>query len=364
MALGPPAWIHRRAGVNRAAPARSSDAGRGEQTMSTTEADRLTRLISEALGGTVAFGCELVSPLLGAPATLAVALCDAPPRVRVLRSGLGVLESAIVDPRGRLFFTSQTWDGLRGAVLRMDHPDAQPVKLAGAITSPGGLAFDEDGMLIVGFGEQYGLIGNLVGLAGLLLVDPDNGQRETWITGLEMANGIARAADGTIFASNDFGTHIDRIDPHGNVQRRWARVASTNGLAIDPSGRYLYATQTFVAAAIKRVEIANPANITTHAQPRPFARAAALDGLAVDHTGRLYVAANGAGQIWRVTPDGNIHALARGLKCPSAVAIGRGHDGFREGNLYAVTFHGDIVELTGATRQFANTEQRNVDGRR
>ena len=47
-------------------------------------------------------------------------------------------------------------------------------------------------------------------------------------------------------------------------------------------------------------------------------------------------------------PDGNIHALARGLKCPSAIAIGHGPDGFREGNLYAVTFHGDIVELTPA----------------
>lgn len=41
---------------------------------------------------------------------------------------------------------------------------------------------------------------------------------------------------------------------------------------------------------------------------------------------------------------------ARGLKCPSAVAIGHGSDGFREGNLYAVTFHGDVVELAGAAR--------------
>jgi sugar lactone lactonase YvrE len=321
--------------------------------MSATAADRLPRVVGAALGGAVALACELVSPVLGVPVTLAVPLCDAPPRVRVLRSGLGVLESAIVDPLGRLFFTSQTYDGLKGAVLRMDHPDAKPVKLAGGITSPGGLAFDERGMLIVGFGDspQGGVIGNVVGLAGLLVIDPDSGERETWVTGLGMANGIARAADGTIFASNDFGTHIDRVDPHGNVQRRWARVPSANGLAIDPSGRYLYAAQTFVAAAIKRVEIANPANVTTHAQPRPLARAAALDGLTVDDAGRLYVAANGAGQIWRIEPDGNIHALARGLKCPSAVAIGHGANGFRERNLYAVTFHGDIIELTGGAHE-------------
>ncbi|MGZ4250414.1 MAG: SMP-30/gluconolactonase/LRE family protein [Solirubrobacteraceae bacterium] len=308
--------------------------------------------LGAALGEAVALGCSLVSPSLGPPASLAVPLADPPPRARVLRSGLGVLESVIADDHGRLFFTSQTWDGLHGAVLRMDHPDAEPIELAGGIVSPGGLAFDERGMLLVGFGDspQRGLIGNLVGLAGLLRVDPDSGERETWITGLGMANGIARAADGTIFASNDLGAHIDRIDPHGNVQRRWARVPSANGLAIDPTGRYLYAAQTFLPAAIKRVEIANPTRVTIHAQPGPLARAAALDGLDIDHTGRLYVAANGAGQIWRVEPDGDIHALARGLKCPSAVTLGRGSERFHEDNLYAVTFHGEIVELADGAR--------------
>jgi hypothetical protein len=52
---------------------------------------------------------------------------------------------------GRLFFTSVTWDGPVGVMLRMDHPDVEPVELARGITSPGGLAFDR-GMLITGFG--------------------------------------------------------------------------------------------------------------------------------------------------------------------------------------------------------------------
>ena len=320
--------------------------------MSTSTARSRPSATGALVGEMIALGCSLVSPVLGAPTSRSVPLCDSPPRVRVLASGLGVLESAIVDREGRLFFTSQTWDGLAGAVLRMDHPDAEPVELAGGIVSPGGLAFDERGMLLVGFGDspQGGLIGNLVGLAGLLLLDPDSGERETWITGLGMANGIARAADGTIFASNDFGTHIDRVDKYGNVHRRWARVPSANGLAIDPTGRYLYASQTFASAAVKRVEITNPSNVTTYARPGPLARAAALDGLAIDHAGRLYVAANGAGQIWRIEPNGTIHALARGLKCPSAVAIGHGTERFHKRNLYAVTFHGEIVELANGAR--------------
>ncbi len=309
-------------------------------------------IIARAIGASVALAADIVSPVLGTPAARAVPFRDPQPEVRVLRTGLGVLESAIVDPRGRLFFTSQTWDGLVGAVLRLDHPDAELEVLADGIPSPGGLAFDDRGTLIVGFGDSPwgGLVGNIAGLAGLLLVDPETGSRETRVTGLAMANGIARAADGSIFASNDFGTHIDCVDPNGNVHRRWARVPSANGLAIDPSGRYLYAAQTFAAAAIKRVEIDRPRNVTTYAQPPMLGRAAALDGLAVDSAGCLYVAANGAGQIWRVDPDRTITALARGLKNPSNVAIGSGPDGFCDGNLYAVTFHGDIVELTGTTR--------------
>jgi hypothetical protein len=52
--------------------------------------------------------------------------------------------------------------------------------------SPGGLAFDR-GMLIAGFGGSMpgGLIGNLVGLADLLLIDPSTGERRAWATGLE-----------------------------------------------------------------------------------------------------------------------------------------------------------------------------------
>jgi sugar lactone lactonase YvrE len=309
------------------------------------------RPLGRAIGAGVGAACEL-SPLLGIPAALTVPLRTPRPQRTTLRRGLGVLESAIVDPQGRLFFTSQTWNGLHGAVLRMDTPDATPVEVAGGIMSPGGLAFDTGGRLIVGFGDSVpgGLIGNRFGLAGLLLVDPKSGERETWITGLGMANGVARAPDGTIFASNDVGTHIDRVDVHGNVERRWARVPSANGLAIDRAGRYLYASQTFApkGAAVKRVDVKAPANVTTHARPGPLARAAAIDGLDIDVAGRLYVAANGAGQIWCVEPDGRIEALARGLKCPSAVAIGRGDSGFRAGNVYAVTFHGDVIELSGA----------------
>ena len=46
--------------------------------------------------------------------------------------------------------------------------------------------------------------------------------------------------------------------------------------------------------------------------------------------------------------DGTICALARGLRFPSAVALGQGPDGFSAGNLYAVTFSGEVVAVDQA----------------
>jgi sugar lactone lactonase YvrE len=265
--------------------------------------------VSRAVGSVVAglgLGAgESLPRLLGPAAALALPLPAVAPAVRVLRTGQGALESVIVDDRGRLFFSSQTRCGHKGAILRMDAPDAAPEVLVGGIVSPGGLTWDGDGRLIVGYGDSPhgGLIGNWVGLAGLLRVDPDTGASEPWVRGLGMSNGVARAPDGAVYASNDVGTRLDRVGPDGTVHRGWARVASANGLAVDPTGRFLYAAQTSVAARIARVDLRDPSRVTTHARAPLLARAAMLDGLAIDDAGRLFVAANGAGQVWRVDPD-------------------------------------------------------------
>ena len=180
-------------------------------------------------------------------------------------------------------------------------------------------------------------------------MNPKTGAHSTYVRGLGMANGVARAPDGAIFASNDFGMKLDRVIDR-TVTHGWAEVESSNGLAVDPTGRYLYVAQTFVGVpTIKRVEIANPKHVRTFAAS-PQDQNAFLDGMTRDRDGNLYVAANGAGQVWRVDTRGRICVLARGLQNPSAVAFGRGERRFSGGNLYAVTFTGDVVELPGANR--------------
>lgn len=84
-----------------------------------------------------------------------------------------------------------------------------------------------------------------------------------------MANGLVRAAGGTVFASSDVGVGIDRIAPDGTAPLRWASVISANGPAIDRAGRYHSAAQTFQPAAVARIDLTDPSKVETFATPSP-----------------------------------------------------------------------------------------------
>jgi sugar lactone lactonase YvrE len=292
----------------------------------------------------------LVLVLVAVPAAPAAALepCPGEPaRTTVLLEGQDTLESVIVDRAGRLFFTSPQ------GLMRLDARDGQP-RLLTPIAGGGGLAFDADGMLLVGQGNTIpnGSHGDRDGPSSLLKIDPESGRSSVFATGLSMGNGLVRAPDGAFYASNDMGHNIDRI-AGGKTQRGWAQVESGNGLAIDLAGRYLYAAQTFRPAAIARVDLRDPTKVTTFAAPSdPGDLAAGLDGMVRDGAGRLFVAANGAGQLWRAGTDGSLCLLVDGLATfpdgPSAVAVGRPVGTFGPENLYVVTFGGQLIEVAGA----------------
>jgi sugar lactone lactonase YvrE len=276
---------------------------------------------------------------LAAPAAHAHPTCatGATP-VQTLASGQGSLESVIVDEGGRVFYTSHG----RRALLRLDPGSTTPVVVAANAPELGGLAWADDGDLLVGSGTTIpkGLIGNVFPLAQILKIDPDTGARSLYARGLAMANGLARGPDGSIYASDDVGLGIDRVFPGGRVHHFWALVLSPNGIAVSPDGNYLYAAQTFVPAAIARVNLGNR-RVSTYTRPGLADIAAGYDGMDIDDQGRLFVAANVSGEIVRADPGKAPCRVAAGLTNASAVAV-HGDD------VYAVGFSGRLIRLPGA----------------
>jgi sugar lactone lactonase YvrE len=300
----------------------------------------------------LALTCAALAALLAlAASAAAVPLCPGAAQPRTLLAGQGSLESVIVSPDGRLFYT----DTDAQAVMVLDRPGAVPQVFAAGIKGPGGMVFTPDGRLVVGYGDSLatGALGLLLPKAGLLSFDTHTGARRTIATKLTMANGVALAPDGTFYASTDVGLSIDRIK-NGQVQRRWATVASSNGLVIDSSARYLLAAQTFIPAQIVRIDRSDPTKKVVWFHAMPLDMAAGFDGMTRDARDRLFVAANGGEQVWRINRDRTGCALTPKLgllpaRGPSAVAFGAATGPFPADSLYAVTFNGRLLEIPHAT---------------
>jgi sugar lactone lactonase YvrE len=273
--------------------------------------------------------------------------CKRYPEARVIVEGTDSLESTIMDRRGRLLYAGT------GRLMRLDSPDAEPRVLAEGIEAPGGMAFGLDGFLYLGYGDSIanGAQGDTNPQAGILRVDPETGATSPFVEDLSMANGVVRGPAGELYASNDIVGGIERISADGTtVERRWANVNSANGLVIDRAQHYLYAAQTFQPAAIARVDLADPASVETFFAAGPADVAAGLDGMVRDRKDRLYVAANGAGEVWRVNRNAQACSLASMPAFPdgpSALTFGRGKRGFDRRNLYVVAFNGQVTELVG-----------------
>jgi gluconolactonase len=283
---------------------------------------------------------------LFAPPALAAPDCPGGPfKTRTLATGQGTLESVIVHPNGKLYFTNES------SLLRLDSPTAQPVVHTEA-EEPGGLALLPFGGIIMGVGNTAanGTVGDQTGPSSLIRINPVTGASRPYATGLSMGNGVDRGPDGTFYASNDFGSNIDRIR-NGVTERGWAKVESGNGLQVDSTGRWLYVAQTFRPAAIQRVDLANPQNVTPFAVAPAEDSSAGFDGMDRDPADNLYVAANGQGSVWKVTPQAEMCVLLRGLPPfpdgPSAVSVGVHGSEFRPENLYVVAFNGDLTEIEG-----------------
>lgn len=280
--------------------------------------------------------------LVAASAPLATA-SDAPDpcqpwTVTDLATGLGVLEN-LLPTKGEIYYSA---DG----IMRFTRSGAP--SLVTAADSPGSLRIRGGGLYFVtGDGLQSGAFGRADGT--LRRYDLRTRRTTTIASGLTMPNGFTFLPDGSALTSRDVAglhpTGITRI-AGGQVQERWSDQADSNGLAVDPTGSYLYSDETFTNdSKVFRTEIAHPSRRTVIATLGGPGVPKGLDDLTLASSGALYLAANSAGEIIRLDPrSGSSCVVATGLTTISSVRQGAG-GAFPASRLYATTFTGRIAEI-------------------
>src|SRR3954463_7145460 len=174
---------------------------------------------------------------------------------KTIKSGLGSLENLEFDGTGGLLLSASG----PGAIERLP-PDGTVTTVVPNVNSPGGQRLVGRTLYFnTGDSAQSGLAGTPDGT--LDRFDLDTHARSTFASGLTMPNGLAVLPNGDFVASRDIGsgTGITRIpagDP-AHPETNWAKLDDQNGLAVDPTGTFLYADQTFTMdSAVYRIRIA------------------------------------------------------------------------------------------------------------
>jgi SMP-30/gluconolaconase/LRE-like protein len=288
----------------------------------------------------------------GAPAGAAVpggASC-APWSSKTLATTVGIIENLEFDRRGGLLFS-------------FDHPTDSSIKRldrSGRITTLVPNVLGPGGQRMRGH-VLYFNTGDLPwsGWAGLKdgtidTFDLRTRKRRTWARSLVMPNGLVFLPNGDAVVSRDLNgpdgptgiTRIRRSDP-AHPQYNWVATDDSNGMAVDPTGTWLYFVQTNKdGSPLWRVRIASPRQSMLFASLGP---GSGLDDLTIDTEGVLYVTRNdyaGAGEVIRFDPRTRRScAIAKGLSNPSSVKFGCG-PGWPSDRLYVVAFDGTIRELS------------------
>jgi sugar lactone lactonase YvrE len=263
---------------------------------------------------------------------------------RTIKAGLGSLENLEFDGTGGLLLSASGPQ----AIERLT-PNGNVTTLISAVNAPGGQRLVGRTLYFnTGDSAQAGLTGSTDGTIDRF--DLDTHVRTTFASGLTMPNGLAILPNGDFVVSRDIGTGtgITRVplsDP-AHPQKNWATLDDQNGMAVDPTGTWLYAVQTFTAdSAVWRFRISNPSDrsvLASLAGPTPKG----LDDMTIDAGGVLYIAANGTGEVIRLDPATGAHCvIASGLQNPSSLKFGRG-PGWPAARLYVTSFDGTVRELT------------------
>ena len=167
------------------------------------------------------------------------------------------------------------------------------------------------------------------------------GEKTEISTGIGDPNFIVVLENGSYLVSDDATADIYLVGDDGVPKLFSTAVNHPNGLALSADGSTLYVAQIFTsirpvvaddaiwAIPLRDGKPVRDAKLVVRAGPN-----AAVDGLAMDIEGRLYIAANGAGQLWRYDPaTEEMLLLASGMFGLASLAFGEGN--FDHQSIYA-----------------------------
>ena len=173
-------------------------------------------------------------------------------------------------------------------------------------------------------------------------VTPD-GERNIAAGDMGDPNFILVLPDGSFLVSDDATDEIFIVQEDGSVSIFTQSVDHPNGLALSNDTTRLYIAQMFQSINPNitdgRIWALPLANGYPYGEPEVIADlgdGAACDGLAMDFQDRIYVAAWGAGQIWRLDPRIDERVLIAGnMMGVASLAFGRG--AFDQEAIYATS---------------------------
>jgi gluconolactonase len=208
------------------------------------------------------------------------------------------IEGPACDAAGNIFAVNFAEQGTIGRVT----PDGKGevfVKLEGKSVG-NGIRFDRAGLMYV---ADY--VGHNV-----LQIDPKTKKISVFAHNAEMnqPNDLARAADGTLFASDpawDKSTgQLWRISSKGEVTRLAKDLGTTNGVDVSPDGKTLYVNES-----VQRGVWAFPINDNGTLGERKLVKQFedhGFDGMRVDVDGNLYITRYGKGTVVKLSPKGDV----------------------------------------------------------
>jgi hypothetical protein len=262
-----------------------------------------------------------------------------PWHARTLLRAQGWLESLAFDGRGGMTISALA----QGRVLRLTRA-GRITTLLGGLTLPGGEIGSGRYLYVTTHdGETAAADGTIVRL------DLRTGHLSVWARGLTGPNGLAFLPGGDAVVSRDLEAGAPATDVTlvpGREPRRprvnWAGIPDSNGLAVDPSGRWLYVDRSLSPQGlVVRVRIAHPSTV----QVAGHLGAVVPDDMSIDQHGVLWIAGFATGQVFRLDPRTHAScAVASGLKAPTAAVFGG--SGWPRNALFVTSAEGYLYELT------------------